>query len=281
VLTSVKAPAIICAPRHAEEFVMKWCVGLSCVAGMLLSLSALATAQGKSLDSADQTDTAAGKRIFDAQCAWCHGTDGVGGTGSTLQGRKLRHAADDAALIGILKNGIPGTEMPAFAFSLTDGMAWQTAAYVRSLGRLPPLRVPGNPERGAAIYESRGCATCHIVSGRGGGLGPELTAIGALRGPGSLRESVITPEAAQSPGYLVVRAVTRTGKEVRGNRVNEDVFWVHIRDAAGTLQTLEKSELTLLERDLKGTLMPSYASALSITERDDLVAYLSSLRGGR
>ena len=114
VLTSVKAPAIICAPRHAEEFVMKWCAVLSCVAGMLLSLSALATAQGKSLDSADQTDTAAGKRIFDAQCAWCHGTDGVGGTGSTLQGRKLRHAADDAALIGILKNGIPGTEMPAF-----------------------------------------------------------------------------------------------------------------------------------------------------------------------
>lgn len=261
---------------------MRWCAHvLSCVAGMLLSLSALAAAQSKSLDSADQTDRAAGKRIFDAQCAWCHGTDGVGGTGSTLQGRKLRHAADDTALIGILKNGIPGTEMPSFAISLTDRMAWQTAAYVRSLGRLPPQKVPGNPERGSAIYESRGCAVCHIVSGRGGGLGPELTAIGALRGPASLRESVITPEAAQSPGYLVVRAVTRAGVEVRGNRVNEDVFWVHIRDLAGDVHVLEKKDLTLLERQLKGTLMPSYDSVLSVTERDDLVAYLASLRGGR
>ena len=254
---------------------------LSLVVAAMLTVSAPVTAQTRPLSSAGPTDTAAGKRIFDAQCAWCHGTDGVGGTGSTLQGRKLRHAADDTALIGILTNGIPGTEMPAFAISLTDRMAWQTAVYVRSLGVLPAERVPGNPERGVAIYTSRGCPTCHVVSGRGGGLGPELTAIGALRGPQSLRESITKPEAARSPGYLVVRAATRGGAEIRGNRINEDVFWVHIRDVAGNVHTFEKKDLTGLARELKGTLMPSYESLLSAADLDDLVAYLASLRGAR
>lgn len=111
---------------------------LSCVAALVLAVSALLTAQTRSLGTASPTDMAAGKRIFHAQCAGCHGTDGVGGTGSTLQGAKLRHAADDAALLGIVRNGIAGTGMPSFANSLTDLTAWQTAAYVRSLGRLPP-----------------------------------------------------------------------------------------------------------------------------------------------
>lgn len=117
--------------------------------------------------------------------------------------------------------------------------------------------------------------------GRGVGLGPELSEIGSLRGPASLRESVIAPEAAQSPGYLVVRAVTRAGVETRGIRVNEDVFWVLIRDGTGNVHTFEKKDLTLLERELKGTLMPSYQSVLSAIELDDLVAYLASLRGAR
>jgi putative heme-binding domain-containing protein len=117
------------------------------------------------------------------------------------------------------------------------------------------------------------------VDGRGGTLGPELTSIGALRGPSHLRESIVKPEAAHAPGYLVVRAVTAGGEEIRGIRVNEDVFWVHIRDAGGNVHVLQKSELSRLDRELEGTLMPSYANRLSASDLDDLIAYLSNLRG--
>ena len=246
---------------------------------MILGGSSLILAQAPNLGTAGATDIAAGKRVFDAQCAWCHGADGTGGSGSTLRGVKLRNAATEAALLDILKNGIAGTEMPAFAWSLTDRTAWQTAAYIRSLGHQPRQPVAGRPERGAAIYDARSCASCHIVRGLGGGLGPELTNIGALRGPASLRESVIAPEAAHSPGYLVVRALSPGGAETRGIRVAEDVFWVHIRDASGNLHSFEKKDLTSLERELGATLMPSYKSLLSPSELDDLVAYLASLRG--
>jgi putative heme-binding domain-containing protein len=159
-------------------------------------------------------------------------------------------------------------------------MAWRTAAYVRSLGRKPAQQVRGDPTRGAATYEAKGCQTCHVIAGRGTALGPELTAIGALRGPAYLRESLVKPEAAHPPGYLVVRALPRDGAEVRGIRLDEDVFWVHVRDAAGTLHVLEKKHLQRLDRELTGTLMPSYAS-LSAAELDNLVAYLVSLRSAR
>ena len=251
-----------------------------CAGASLVAAVGLLSAQSRPLSNADASELAAGKRIFDAQCAWCHGTDGTGGAGPGLQRPDLRNAGTDADLTSILKNGIAGTEMPGFQWSLTDTMTWRTAAYVRSLGRRPAEAVRGDPTRGAATYEAKGCQTCHVIAGRGTALGPELTAIGALRGPAYLRESIVKPESAHPPGYLVVRAARREGGEVRGIRVDEDVFWVHIRDAAGTLHVLEKKLLQRLDRELTGTLMPSYAS-LSADELDNLVAYLASRRGTR
>lgn len=246
-----------------------------------LLVAAPLSAQTRSLSAAGASDVAAGQKIFDAQCAWCHGAAGTGGTGPALQRAALTHAADDATLVQIVRTGIAGTEMPSFVLALTDRMAWQTAAYVRSLGRSRGRPLPGNAQRGATLYQSTGCASCHIVSGTGRGLGPELTRIGALRGASYLRDALLKPAATHPPGYLVVRAVRADGSEVRGIRVNEDVFWVLVRDAGGTLHTLEKSRLSKLERQLEATLMPSYESRLSPEQLDDLVAYLAGLRGDK
>jgi putative heme-binding domain-containing protein len=231
------------------------------------------------LVNAGAKDLADGKKIFDAQCAWCHGAEGTGGTGPNLQRTTLRNAASDAALAQLVRIGIPGTEMPSFAIALTERMAWQTAAYVKSLGRTKSKPLPGDAARGAALYGTTGCASCHVVSGSGGALGPELTRIGTLRGPSYLRDALITPAATHPPGYLVVRATRPDGSEVRGVRVNEDVFFVLIRDAGGTVHSLEKLKLAKLERQLEASLMPSYATRLSEAELDDMVAYLSGLRG--
>jgi len=252
-----------------------WCLGA------LLLLPTGAAAQTRSLTTATSNDIATGQRIFDAQCAWCHGAGGTGGTGPDLHRTTLRHAANDRELTTIVRNGIPGTEMPSFTSALTDNMAWQIAAYVRSLGRTRGRPLPGNAQHGAVLYDSNGCGGCHIAGGRGNALGPELTSVGALRGAPYLRDALIKPEASHPPGYLVVKATTNGGNEIRGIRVNEDVFYIHIRDARGALHTLQKSELSKLDRELEGTLMPSYASRIAGGDLDDLVAYLASLRGAK
>jgi putative heme-binding domain-containing protein len=101
------------------------------------------------------------------------------------------------------------------------------------------------------------------------------------RGAIYLREAIVKPAASHPPGYLVVRAVPASGAEVRGIRVNEDVFYVQIRDAGGNVHVLEKAQLSRLDRELDATLMPSYESRLSPAQLDDLVAYLATQRGAK
>jgi cytochrome c oxidase cbb3-type subunit 3 len=253
---------------------------LACLALACVVVPSPSHAQTRPAASNPPTDMAAGRQIFDAQCAWCHGNGGDGGTGPNLHGR-LRHATTHASVVEIILNGIPGTDMPSFRLGLTERAMKQTATYVQSLSRAASQKIPGDAQRGATLYQSSGCASCHVVDGAGGVLGPELTSIGAQRGPAYLRDAIVTPAVAHPPGYLVVRAVPNNGPEVRGIRVNEDVFWVHIRDGSGRVHTLQKSELARLDRDFEGTLMPSYATRLQPAELDDVVAYLATLRGAK
>ncbi len=253
---------------------------VTCLAALSTLTATLAAAQTKSGAPAPVSDMTAGRRIFDAQCAWCHGNGGDGGTGPNLHGR-LRHATSLNSIVDIIVNGIPGTDMPSFRLGLTERSTRQAATYVLSLSRSAARPGPGNAERGAALYQSSGCGSCHVVDGRGGILGPELTTIGSRRGSVYLRESVVKPAASHPPGYLVVRAVPNTGPEVRGIRVNEDVFSILIRDAGGNVHALQKADLARVDRELEATLMPSYESRLVPAQLDDLVAYLATLRGAK
>ena len=231
--------------------------------------------------AATAADIAAGRKIFAAQCALCHGSDGSGGTGPSLRVPRLRHAADDAALLDVIRHGIPDTGMPSFVWALSDRSQRQTAAYVRSLGKVAAVRMPGDPSRGRALYERSECAVCHTIRGTGGGIGPDLSAIGASRGFVSLRQSLVDPGAEHAPGYRVATVTTGAGAPVRGIVLDEDVFWIHVRESDGHVRSFQKTESVRVQREDKQSLMPSYRARFSGAELDDLVAYLGSLKGGR
>jgi mono/diheme cytochrome c family protein len=154
------------------------------------------------------TDLVEGKKVFDSQCAWCHGNDGDGGMGPNLHG-KLRHATNYQSIVDIIIKGIPGTDMPSFSSPLTERASRQAATYVQSLTHASMRPASGNPQHGAELYTSTGCAGCHVIGGQGGIIGPELTDIAARRGPAYLRESIVKPSASHPPGYLVVRAALK------------------------------------------------------------------------
>jgi putative heme-binding domain-containing protein len=219
-----------------------------------------------------------GEGLYLSKCSYCHGKDGEGGRGATLARPTLRHAADQAALRAVIGRGIAGTDMPGT--SLSEAELEQVAAHVRRLGRrtLPPQ--PGNPKRGEQAYQTKGtCARCHTIDGRGGSFGPDLTEIGAARSPAYLRAAVVDPGVDVPRGFVQVLAVTKKGERITGGRVNEDTFSVQVRDAGGVVHSFWKAELTEMRVELGTSPMPSYRSAFSETELDDLVAYLSSLRG--
>ncbi len=223
------------------------------------------------------SDLDAGRKIFESQCALCHGLTGGGGRGPSLSRAKLSRAPDDAALKKVISDGLP-PEMPG-AWQLHPKEVDYVSAFVRSLGKVPPEIIPGEPEEGARVYRAKGCPSCHAVGGSGEGFGPELTSIGTRRSASWLRQVVLKPAASLPDGFLYVAVTPATGPAVRGIRVNEDSFTIQVKDARGRFYSFRKAGVKELQRLEKETPMPSFEGQLTKTELDDLVAYLVSLKG--
>lgn len=160
------------------------------------------------------------------------------------------------------------------------------ATYALTLGNLEPETMPGDPERGAKTYATTGgCPACHIISGHGNGIGPELTFVGDQRGSQYLRDSLVNPADAQSQtrgyqDYLTVRVQSPLGR-VEGLRVNEDAFSIQVRDISGNVHSFRKDEVRKIEKIFAHSLMPEYGTALSGRDIDDLVSYMMSLRSNQ
>src|SRR5271154_314265 len=100
-------------------------------------------------------DLAAGKERYEATCSKCHGLDGGGSDGPSLQGVAQR--IGDEAVGNIIRGGIPGTGMNGFG-SLSLDETGQIVGYLRTLGRTADAEIAkGNPDRGRTVYESSGC----------------------------------------------------------------------------------------------------------------------------
>lgn len=256
-------------------------VRLAFLAALLLA-GAVAAAPPDSPDAnaaLKPADLAQGKKIYNNQCALCHGIGGAGGRGPALNQPKLQRAPTQAALLKVIQGGIPGTEMPDF-WSLNNDEARQVAGYVRSLGRIKPVKLPGDAARGKQLFETKGnCAACHVVRGQGGVAGPELTEIGLRRGAAHLRQAVLDPSATTPEGFLIVTVTTASGQRVRGVRINEDPFTIQLRDASNRFQSFRKSDLQDLRKEFGVSTMPSYKDAFTASELEDLIAYLAGLRG--
>lgn len=224
-----------------------------------------------------RADLLQGEKLFSVHCARCHGPKGEGARGPMLTKARLSHAPDDAALLKVLEDGIRGTEMPG-AGALSDREMRQTAAYVRSLGKVAQKPVPGETSHGAELYRGKGCTGCHSIHGEGGLAGPDLTEIGGARSAAYLRESLLKPEAAVPEGYLLVSVTPVNGERVTGVRVNEDSFSIQMRDNAGRTYSFWKKDVRSIDKQRGKSLMPSYEGKLSDIELTDLVAYLASLK---
>jgi cytochrome c oxidase cbb3-type subunit 3 len=244
-----------------------------------------------SLNAQGAANVEKGKQLFLGMCSRCHGLTGGGGEGPNLNRPVLTHAADDQALLGIIRDGIPNTGMPRVR-RMTEAELNSLLLYVRSLSQTAKVTVSGNPENGKSVYSKLGCSSCHTIAGQGGTFGPELSTIGTMRAPDYLRRAIVDPAANLPKGvmlvpgrgfneFLPVRVVTQDGQEVRGLRVNEDSFTIQVKDASNQLHSFRKTDLRNLDKELGKSMMPDYSGKASASELDDLVAYLWGLRGAK
>jgi putative heme-binding domain-containing protein len=222
-------------------------------------------------------DRARGSVFFRSQCASCHGADGKGGaTGPSLASGTFRHATSDEGLFQVITKGVPGTVMPGF--SLNGREIWQIVAHIRSLSGAKNVQVTGDAVKGRELFQSRGCAACHSVAGEGAPRGVDLTSIGARLSIGELRSALLDPSAEVAPEYWFWQAKTKDGRVLNGRRLNEDTFSVQIVQMDGKLVSLSKAALQSQTLERRSP-MPPLRGRISDSDLNDLIAYVSSLRG--
>jgi mono/diheme cytochrome c family protein len=97
--------------------------------------------------AADAASIAAGEKLYDKQCAGCHGDTGKGdGTmgaelnpkPSNLADADWKHGPSDGEIFTVIRDGVKTTGMKPFAAKLTTHQLWDVVNYLRSIGPKQP-----------------------------------------------------------------------------------------------------------------------------------------------
>ena len=238
-----------------------------------------------------------GEYQFRLNCAFCHGLGARGGgRGPDLTRAQKRHGNSDAEMFHNIHDGIPGTAMPAatnggIGVGMSDEEIWQVVTYLRSVQVQAPPQPAGNPQHGKELFNGAlGCSTCHMIDGKGGRLGPDLSTVAASRSTEYLVESLRKPSRRLAQGlfeamkefpqeYESVLVVTADGTKLSGVVLNQDQFTLQMLDTREQLHLFEKDKLRSVETRRESA-MPVYdQKALSDKDLEDLLAYLFELSG--
>ena len=235
-----------------------------------------------------------GKREYQARCVGCHGEDGSGGGhGPSILDVRQPRATSKEDLRDLIRKGIPDAGMPSF--SMPDKELDAITTYVFSLKASSDGAVasrsgaPGDAAAGERFFSGKGnCASCHMVRGHGGILGPDLSNIGRDRTPAQLEQALREPGAVPvaagrgprpgrasglAPSYRAVTVRLRSGQTIRGIAKNQSGFDLQLLAMDGKLHLLSKDQVAEVINEK--TLMPKIEATPD--EMRNVIAYLSRL----
>ena len=227
---------------------------------------------------------------FEETCAACHGAGGAGGDRApALANSAHLRALSDADIAKILHNGLPGG-MPPFPFDEAETAQFVALIRSRNVADTDQAR-PGQIAAGAQFFFGAGnCATCHMVNGRGGSNGPDLSTVSVrlkrqemeamLVDPSSqlgFRKTAACPGWAFCPDYqwALVDVTMRKGPPLRGFARNVAEHDMQLQTLDGKLHMLTERDYASYAREEKSFMPPLQASD---AQRSELLAYLGSLK---
>jgi putative heme-binding domain-containing protein len=130
----------------------------------------------------------------------------------------------------------------------------------------------GNPYAGHKLYNEM-CGKCHVLFGKGGKIGPDLTAYKRddLRG---MLLNVVNPSAEIREGFENFIVRTTDGRMLTGLIVDQDANVVVLRGADGQSVSLARDEIEDLAASRTSLMPDGQLKPLSDQQIRDLFAYL-------
>lgn len=217
------------------------------------------------------------RQTYAKLCSGCHGADARGSQqGPGLAGNLRLRRRSASSLRNVIVRGIPAAGMPGFelpAASL-DGLV---SLVVSLNATASEAQVPGDRAAGSEYFFGKGqCASCHMVSGRGAPIGPDLSSVATELTVDQLRDALLTPSSRIVPGYELVSLEMRGGGSLRGFARSRTAFEIAVQDLKGGLHPVTLDQVTRVDEE-KSSLMPVLKS--SADEMQNLLAFLSGLSG--
>jgi alcohol dehydrogenase (cytochrome c) len=216
-----------------------------------------------------------GRKQFQNRCAGCHGADGGGGEfGPSILDIRRSRTRFGRTVRDIITEGIPEAGMPLFMLPPHDLDA--LVAFVEDLRAPAAVHPPaGNAEAGESFFLGKGnCTSCHMMKGRGGILGPDLSNLGREARLVQIETALRDPAAQPAQGYKLVTVRMRSGQSIRGLVKNESNYDLQLQSLDGALHVLSREDVAEETVEPKRLMPPVKATS---DEMRDLLAFLSRL----
>ncbi|HQZ68086.1 MAG TPA: c-type cytochrome [Planctomycetaceae bacterium] len=136
-----------------------------------------------------------------------------------------------------------------------------------------------DPAAGRRIFfhpNGPGCFKCHLVDGRGGHVGPDLSrAIGTMNRI-QLIQSILEPSREIAPQFVSWTFETKAGKIVTGMIVHENEGLTIVGNAEGQLIELKTSDIEARVLQKISVMPEKLADRMTLQELRDLIAFLDA-----
>jgi putative heme-binding domain-containing protein len=188
----------------------------------------------------------------------------------------------DAAKLALRSIYALGRADPALVAALSQAAGINAEVKPLSQSELDQLiadvQAKGNAAHGEDVFRrpDLNCTNCHALSGAGGGIGPDLSALGSSSPVDYIINSIMLPDQAIKEEFLTKVVLTADGQLFQGIVVDRDDTRLVLKEATGEHRTIPADEIEA-DKD-GGSLMPKgLVNFMTRAELVDLVRFLSEL----
>ncbi|MEO8483207.1 MAG: cytochrome c [Acidobacteriota bacterium] len=231
-----------------------------------------------------------GRRVWALECTSCHAATARGSdqVPSLLHSLLILKDRQGSELGPFLKKGHP-TQSGRPSASLTDAEVADVMQYIRqrindtlrgSALFEPGDILTGNATSGAAYFAGAGgCGACHSPTG-------DLAKVGTRYGPVDLQQRMLFPVAARFGGRggapsrtaITVTVTPQSGLPITGQLIEQDDFFVSLRDASGVMRTIRRTPAVKVAVEDPLRAHHEWLDRVSDADIHNLVAYLVTLK---